>query len=131
METCMAVKTVHFLAVVFTALALVPGGAHLFELPNKIDLDQNAYFTVQAIYRGWALFGIALFGALGFNLALAVLTREERTPFVLACLAFCVSRRPSRSSSPGRSRPIRRPRTGPFSLRTGKLCARDGSIRTR
>jgi hypothetical protein len=88
----MAVKTVQFLAVVFTALALVPGGAHLFELPNKIGLDQDAYFTVQAIYSGWALFGIALFGALGFNLALAVLTRGERTPFVLACLAFlCVA----------------------------------------
>jgi hypothetical protein len=88
----MAVKTVQFLAVVFTALALVPGGAHLFELPNKIGLDQNAYFTVQAIYSGWALFGIALFGALGLNLALAVLTRDEGTPFVLACLAFlCVA----------------------------------------
>jgi hypothetical protein len=88
----MAVKTVQFLAVVFTALALVPAGAHLFELPNKIGLDQNAYFTIQAIYRGWALFGIALFGALGLNLALAVLTRHERTPFVLACLAFlCIA----------------------------------------
>ncbi len=88
----MAVKTVQFLAIVFTALALVPGGAHLFELPNKIGLDQDAYFTVQGIYRGWALFGIALFGALAANLALAVLVRHERGPFLLAGLAFlCIA----------------------------------------
>ena len=51
-----------------TALALVPAGAHLFELPNKIGLDQEPYFIVQGIYRGWALFGIVLFGALAANL---------------------------------------------------------------
>jgi hypothetical protein len=92
METCMVVRTVQFLAVVLTALAMVPGGAHLFELPNKIGLEQNAYFTVQAIYRGWALFGIALFGALAFNFALALLVRQERAPFLLASVAFlCIA----------------------------------------
>jgi hypothetical protein len=40
---------------VLTALALVPAGAHLFELPNKIGLSQDRYFIVQSIYRGWAL----------------------------------------------------------------------------
>jgi hypothetical protein len=43
---------------------LVPSGAHLFALPNKIGLAQDQYFVVQNIYRGWALFGIVLFGAL-------------------------------------------------------------------
>jgi hypothetical protein len=86
------VRTVQFLAIVLTALALVPGGAHLFALPNKMGLDQSAYFTVQAIYRGWALFGIALFGALAANLVLAVLVRHERAPFLLAGLAFlCIA----------------------------------------
>ena len=61
-----------FAAIVLTALALVPAGAHLFEMPSKLALDRDAYFTVQAIYRGWALFGIALFGALAANLALGV-----------------------------------------------------------
>jgi hypothetical protein len=84
----MAVKTVQFLALVFTALALVPGGAHLFELPNKIGLGQSAYFTVQGIYRGWALFGIALFGALALNLAMAILVRHARASFLLGMLAF-------------------------------------------
>jgi hypothetical protein len=34
----MALRMVQFLAIVLTALALVPTGAHLFELPNKINL---------------------------------------------------------------------------------------------
>src|SRR5918995_6673301 len=77
-----------FLAIVLTALALVPAGAHLFELPNKIGLAQDDYFVVQNIYRGWALFGIVLFGALAANLALAVMVRRQRAPFRLAVLAF-------------------------------------------
>jgi hypothetical protein len=31
---------------------LVPSGAHLFALPNKIGLAQDQYFVVQNIYRG-------------------------------------------------------------------------------
>jgi hypothetical protein len=84
----MARRAVQFLAIVLTALALVPAGAHLAELPNKIGLDQEAYFIVQSIYRGWALFGIALFGALGANLALAIVVRRQRAPFRWALLAF-------------------------------------------
>jgi hypothetical protein len=47
-----------------TALALVPSGAHLAALPNKMAMAQAAYFVAQQIYAGWALFGIVLFGAL-------------------------------------------------------------------
>lgn len=43
------------IALVLTAIILIPGGAHLFELPGKIDLPRDAYFTVQGIYAGWAL----------------------------------------------------------------------------
>jgi hypothetical protein len=81
-------RVAQFLAIVLTALALVPAGAHLFELPNKIGLVQEEYFVVQNIYRGWALFGIVLFGALAANLVLAVLLRRQRAPFRLALLAF-------------------------------------------
>ena len=84
----MGLRSVQFLAVVLTALALVPAGAHLFELPNKIGLEQEAYFIVQNIYRGWALFGIVLFGALAANLALAVAVRRQPAPFWLALAAF-------------------------------------------
>jgi hypothetical protein len=51
------VKSLQFVALVLTALALVPGGAHLFALPNKIHLSESSYFVAQTIYRGWALLG--------------------------------------------------------------------------
>ena len=50
--------------------ALIPGGAHLFAMPNKLPMSAEDYFTAQQSYRGWALFGIALFGAIAANLAL-------------------------------------------------------------
>jgi hypothetical protein len=84
----MGLRIAQFLAIVLTAMALVPAGAHFFELPNKIGLPQEPYFIVQNIYRGWALFGIVLIGALVANLALTVLVRHQRGPFRLALLAF-------------------------------------------
>jgi hypothetical protein len=48
-------RLVPFAAIILTALALVPGGAHLLALPNKIGLTQADYFIVQGIYRGWAI----------------------------------------------------------------------------
>jgi hypothetical protein len=42
----MGLKTTQFLAPVVTALALVPAGAHLFALPNKLGLSEAQYFTV-------------------------------------------------------------------------------------
>ncbi len=79
-----------FAAIVLTALALVPAGAHFFEMPNKLPLSREDYFTVQAIYRGWALFGVALFGALAANLALAIASwrRGERVWPALAAAAL-------------------------------------------
>jgi hypothetical protein len=58
----MALRLVEFLAIILTALALVPSGAHLAALPNKMAMAQTAYFVAQQIYAGWALFGIVLFG---------------------------------------------------------------------
>src|SRR5690242_6941163 len=49
-----------FLAILATLLSLAPGLAHVFELPRKLTLSRDAYFTVQQIYAGWDLFGIVL-----------------------------------------------------------------------
>ena len=35
----MATRAIGFLAIVFTALAMVPYGAHLFALPTKIGMS--------------------------------------------------------------------------------------------
>jgi hypothetical protein len=86
----LSLKIVQFLAVVLTALALVPGGAHAFALLNKIDLTAERYFIVQSIYRGWALFGIVLIGAVLADLALTLMLRRRGgAPFILALLGFC------------------------------------------
>ena len=126
----MALKTVQFLALVLTALALVPAGAHLFTLLNKMDLAQEQYFILQNIYRGWALFGIVWIGALLANFALAAMLRGRGRPFILALIAgLCVVVMFAYSSS-GPIRPTRRPTTGPPSRPTGSSCGGNGNIHT-
>jgi hypothetical protein len=83
----MTVRIVQFLAIVISALALIPAGAHLAALPNKIALPQAAYFTVQGIYYGWAILGLLWPAALVLNALLAVLVRSQSWPFWLALLA--------------------------------------------
>ncbi|HEY4366188.1 MAG TPA: hypothetical protein VGN07_03070 [Steroidobacteraceae bacterium] len=46
-------NVVFFIALLATALALAAALAHALELPNKIQLGRDAYFTVQQNYRGW------------------------------------------------------------------------------
>ncbi len=84
-------RLLKFLAVIITALALVPGGAHLFALPNKITLAAEPYFVTQTVYRGWALFGIVLFVAIAANAAVAILQARHGGPFYYAAgAALCV-----------------------------------------
>ena len=84
-------KLAYFFAMVFVALSLGPSLAHLLELPNKIALSRDDYFTVQTIYQGWALLGVLVFVSLLATLTLTISLRGDRTPMVLAGLAFlCV-----------------------------------------
>ena len=55
-----------------TALILVPSGAHLFELSGQINLNREAYFTVQQIYAGWAWFAVPIVAAIVANGALSL-----------------------------------------------------------
>jgi hypothetical protein len=88
------VRLLQFVAMVLTALALVPGGAHLFALANKINLSESDYFITQSIYRSitqsiyrsWALLGIVLIGAAIANVALAFLIRAQRAPSIFALI---------------------------------------------
>lgn len=80
----MGLRIVQLVAVLLTALALVPAGAHLLALPNKIGMPQPAYFTVQGIYRGWALLGLVVLGALVADFGLALAVRGQRTAMRLA-----------------------------------------------
>jgi hypothetical protein len=86
----MALRLIQFLAIVLTALALVPSGAHLAALPNKMAMEQTDYFAAQHVYNGWALFGIVLFGALVANLAHTIVLRKlgQSFGYALASLLF-------------------------------------------
>ena len=68
---------IRLLTLALTAMILVPSGAHLFEMPRKITLDREAYFTVQAIYAGWAWFAISIIAATVSNGALFVIERSR------------------------------------------------------
>lgn len=81
-------KTIPVLAIIAVGLCLIPAGAHLFELPNKIGLAPEQYMIVQRIYAGWALFGVAIFAALALTLAHAVLVRATPSAFGLSLAAF-------------------------------------------
>ena len=76
-----------FVAVVLTALILVPSGAHLLALVTKMKLDRGDYFVVQSIYRGWALSGIVVIAALAANIWAAWLLRGQGSPSWLSMAA--------------------------------------------
>jgi len=80
---------IQLLALVFTALALIPGAAHVIELPNKLPMPRDAYLTVQRVYRGWQFAGIAVIIALIATLWLAIDSEgRARWPAVIAFLAI-------------------------------------------
>src|SRR3712207_467803 len=64
-------------ALALTAIALVPSGAHLCELPGKIGLPRAAYLTVQGIYAGWSWFAAPIFAAIAANGALFAAERRR------------------------------------------------------
>jgi hypothetical protein len=87
----MRLQIVSFLSLTFVALALAPAMAHLLELPNKIALSREDYLTVQQIYRGWALLGFVVAGALLSTLALTIMVRRQPRAFAFALVAvLCI-----------------------------------------
>lgn len=81
-----ALALVEFLAIVLTALALVPAAAHVMELPAKLPMTREAYLIVQRLYRGWNLSGIVVIAALAATFALLLSVDGEA--FVPALIGF-------------------------------------------
>ncbi len=85
-------RAVQVCSLLLTALVMAAGLAHLLALPNKIDLPAQAYLTVQQIYRGWNLLGIAFVAALVATAGLAVLSRHRpRTFSLVLAAALCLA----------------------------------------
>lgn len=88
----MSLDLLRMLALMFTGLALVPSGAHLMELPNKMKLSRDEYLTAQRLYRGWAFVGGVVVAALVATFALAVAMKSQPGAFQAAIVAFaCVA----------------------------------------
>ena len=89
-------NALRLVSVVLVALSMAGGFAHLYALPNKIDLPVEEYFVAQQVYAGWALLGIAIIGAILSTFALAVLARHDRAEFrlvvtALACIVLSLA----------------------------------------
>jgi hypothetical protein len=88
----MTLTILRLLAVLFTAVAMAAGFAHLLELPNKISLEREEYLTVQQLYRGWALLGFVVVGALVITGIVALMVRARTTEFYLTLVAaLCIA----------------------------------------
>ena len=84
----MARRAAWFTSILLTALCLGPALAHLLALPNKLRFSQEAYFTAQQIYRGWAWLGTVVFAAILATLVLAILERKRSERSLGALAAF-------------------------------------------
>jgi hypothetical protein len=82
------VKRLYFLAIMLTAIAMGAALAHLFELPNKINLGAADYLTVQRNYDNWWIVGLSVPLAVLSVLALTVGLRGTGAPFTFALLAL-------------------------------------------
>ena len=75
----MRVTLLLFVSLILVAIAMAATWAHLLEMPAKMTLSRDQYFTVQQIYSGWAWLGIVIFIALASTSALTVLARPDHT----------------------------------------------------
>nr|WP_294529803.1 hypothetical protein [uncultured Rhodopila sp.] len=80
----MDIRINQFVAIIITALTLIPGGAHVLELPNKMALGREQYFVVQSIYQGWAWLGVILILGIAANAVLAIRMRRQTGPMLCA-----------------------------------------------
>ena len=88
----MALRIVQFFAIVLVALALVPLGAHLASLPNKINLTAEQYFIVQSSYNGWFLFALVQIPSVIVAFVLAIMLRADVVAFRLTLVsAVCMA----------------------------------------
>lgn len=82
-----------FIAIFATVIALGGALAHIFELPRKMVLSREDYFTVQQIYAGWDLFSLVLLIQFLSLVLLALRALREYCVFrpVLAALLLMIA----------------------------------------
>jgi len=125
----MGTRASQFIAIILTALALVPEGAHVLSLSVKVDMPEEPYLVVQQIYRGWAWLGIVIIAAILANLASALLARQHPTQLFLSLAASLLIAATLVVFSRGPIPPIKPPVTGRLRRTIGSSCGPSGSPR--
>ncbi|MFZ1109208.1 MAG: DUF1772 domain-containing protein [Rhodomicrobium sp.] len=85
------ISILSFAALLLTAIALIPLGAHVFEMSAKMKLGRDAYVMAQGLYRGWAWFGIAFAGAFLACAARAALPGARRERLLAGFAAIMIA----------------------------------------
>jgi hypothetical protein len=125
-----SLQLTNFSAQLFTALALIPAGAHLAEVVHKLRFTESEYRVVQQIYAGWSLLGIVMAAAILSTLLLAVDLRNQPRAFVPAVVAStCLAG--TQVIFWGLTFPVNGRSTGACFHSTGATRERNGSIRMR
>jgi hypothetical protein len=81
-------------SVLFVSLTLMPAGAHLLALPNKIAMSGAEYLAAQQAYRGWALAGAFVIAAIVATAVLGWASRKARgesRPAIAALICLVLS----------------------------------------
>jgi hypothetical protein len=81
-------RTLYFVALMLTAIAMSLAIAHLAELPNKIDISAAHYLIVQRNYDNWSVLGLVVPAAFLSVVALTIALRGTGAPFTLALIAL-------------------------------------------
>jgi hypothetical protein len=83
-----------FIAIMATIVSVGMGLAHAFELPGKIAMSRENYFTVQTIYAGWNRVAFVLLVQLISIIALIALFRDRPAvlwPVIVSLVALIVA----------------------------------------
>jgi hypothetical protein len=89
---CRVEESMRVASLILTAVAMASALAHVFELPNKINLSRSEYLTVQKLYRGWALLAVVVFSAAVVTMVLALANWKEPRLFTGALISsLCVA----------------------------------------
>lgn len=84
-------RVVFLMSMWLGAIVLLPSGAHLLEMPNKLLMDRTAYFMAQQMYIGWTLFGVPVVVKILLDGALAVRLRSSHRAAACGALVSAIS----------------------------------------
>jgi hypothetical protein len=84
----MSIRGTLIASLLFCVLTLVPAGAHLLSLPNKIGMSAQHYLVAQKAYVGWNLAAFPVIAALLATGLLVWSARQDPKLFAWAIVAF-------------------------------------------